>query len=152
MSDDSPREEGYKSDHSIGNPTKKSSDDKNNGNSRKKGDQNSVHGLLRRQPRRSKKTRRNFEGDLDARYRTGDVVWARLEDFPWWPAQKKKNQLIFLFFILFFCKNSILIKLFVKVNISFLSTLFRNTIVLIERNLERGNNNNNNNNNKLNGR
>ena len=53
---------------------------------------------------RRKRRRKLFEGDPDQVYMDGDVVWARLEDFPWWPAKVRcwLSFFFFFFFVAFF--------------------------------------------------
>ena len=46
---------------------------------------NSEHSDVVRRSHR-KKRRKNIQGSLDNKYKDGQIVWARLEDFPWWPA------------------------------------------------------------------
>lgn len=38
-------------------------------------------------PPRKRRKQANFVGDPDAIYLQNEVVWARMEDFPWWPAR-----------------------------------------------------------------
>src|SRR5437870_1482605 len=42
------------------------------------------HNDIRRSVRKKRKTA--FQGDVDCIYNDCEVVWAKLEDFPWWPA------------------------------------------------------------------
>ena len=43
---------------------------------------------VRRSRRKKRKKQKFYEGDVDHVYNDGDIVWAHLEDFPWWFVSK----------------------------------------------------------------
>ena len=56
-------------------------------------DEDNIRNRLRERPstHQIEQDMVNLEGDIHAKWKDGDVVWAKYKDYPWWPGQIEIN-------------------------------------------------------------